>query len=197
MLWQKQLEKPILPDLELTSDRLLMRPARIDDWQHWVEVRGKNIEHLQPFEPRWGKNWDQADFFERRLERQAREWRIGQARSFLIFENNTRSLIGGMNINNICRGAAQHCTLGYWISKTHEGQGLMKEAVRLTLEYCFGDLKLHRVNCSCLLHNERSKHLLLSLGFEEEGMAKKYLQINGAWQDHLLFGLPRETWESL
>jgi len=31
--------------------------------------------------------------------------------------------------------------------------------------------------------------LLKSLGFEEEGYAKKYLQINGAWQDHVLFGL--------
>ena len=33
-------------------------------------------------------------------------------------------------------------------------------------------------------------------GFVEEGFAEKYLQINGRWEDHVLFGLTRERYES-
>ena len=37
--------------------------------------------------------------------------------------------------------------------------------------------------------NTRSKKLLFSLKFEKEGFAKKYLFINGKWQDHTLTAL--------
>jgi ribosomal-protein-alanine N-acetyltransferase len=37
-----------------------------------------------------------------------------------------------------------------------------------------------------LPHNKRSEALLKKLGFEREGYAKDYLQIDGQWQDHVL-----------
>ena len=37
--------------------------------------------------------------------------------------------------------------------------------------------------------NEPSRRLLLRAGFDLEGRASGYLKINGAWRDHLLFGL--------
>ena len=195
MLWGKQTQQSLFPEIILKSDRIFMRPPQMTDWSQWAEVRGKNKDHIQPFEPRWAENALDEDFFERRIHRQAREWQAGRANAFVIFKND-HQLIGGMNINNICRGAAQYAALGYWIDQNHEGQGCMREALELTLKYCFKDLGLHRVNASCLPHNTRSKKTLLNAGFKEEGFAEKYLQINGEWQDHELFGLPIETWES-
>ena len=103
-------------------------------------------------------------------------------------------MIGGMNVNNICRGAAQYATLGYWISEDHQGQGYMSEALRLTLQFCFERLKLHRVNAACLPNNARSENLLRRAGFKHEGFAEKYISINGAWRDHVLYGLNVENW---
>jgi [ribosomal protein S5]-alanine N-acetyltransferase len=37
--------------------------------------------------------------------------------------------------------------------------------------------------------NERSIGLLRSLGFSEEGYARRYLKIGGRWRDHVLFAL--------
>ncbi|MCD8476266.1 MAG: 30S ribosomal protein S5 alanine N-acetyltransferase, partial [Shewanella fodinae] len=34
--------------------------------------------------------------------------------------------------------------------------------------------------------NLRSANLLQRLGFEREGIARRYLKINGQWQDHIL-----------
>ncbi|EKT56688.1 ribosomal-protein-S5-alanine N-acetyltransferase [Providencia rettgeri Dmel1] len=43
-------------------------------------------------------------------------------------------------------------------------------------------------------HNMRSGNLLTKLGFEREGYAKQYLQINGEWRDHVLTALTDNTW---
>jgi ribosomal-protein-alanine N-acetyltransferase len=54
-------------------------------------------------------------------------------------------------------------------------------------DFAFRALRLHRIEASCLPHNEPSKKLLAKLGFDEEGYAKAYLQIDGRWQDHILW----------
>jgi len=186
--------KPLFPNVELKSDRIFMRPPALEDAQSWAEVRGKNKDHIQPFDPKWPDNALTPELFRKRISRQSNDWADGRACSFLIFADDRKTLIGGMNINNICRGAAQYASIGFWIDREKQGQGLMAEAIILTLHYCFEHLKLHRVNASCLPHNERSKKTLLASGFKEEGFAEKYLQINGIWEDHVLFGLPVEDW---
>jgi ribosomal-protein-alanine N-acetyltransferase len=103
-------------------------------------------------------------------------------------ERNYTTLIGGITLNDIQRGIAQKGTLGYWIGKPYAGHGYMTEAVQLICDFAFQTLRLHRVEASCLPHNERSKNLLTRLGFEQEGYAKSYLQIDGKWQDHILWG---------
>lgn len=188
MILPRRTSEQKLPDIELKGKRICMRPPRLSDWKQWADVRRQNTAHLKPFEPSWPQNCLSEDFFKRRLARQTREWMNGRSQSFLIFRNTNSTLIGGMNINQIIRGASQSTSLGYWISKDYEGRGLMKEAIQLTLHYCFTTLQLHRVNACCIPQNERSKYLLLSCGFEEEGYAKSYLKINGFWQDHILFG---------
>lgn len=191
---EKQSKKEALPAIAIEGFRVVLRPARLDDWPDWFEVRSKNINHLKPFEPRWASDSLTRGFFERRLARQARDWDAGFGNYFLIVKKENLKIVGGMNVNNITRGAAQYASLGYWIDKDHEGQGYMAESLRLIARYCFEELKLHRLHAATLLHNERSRRLLERCGFMEEGRAEKYLQIDGRWQDHILYGLTIEGW---
>ncbi len=187
-----------LPDYILMNDRIIMRPPLLEDWQEWARVRGANRDYLTPFEGAWPEECLGEEFYKLRLKLQVQEWKAEQKNFFLIFKKDSAgeagALIGGMNINDITRGIAQYASLGYWISQDYEGQGYMSEAMDLTLKYCFEFAKLHRVHASCLAHNETSRKLLLRFGFKEEGKAEKYLQVNGRWQDHVLFGLPIENW---
>ena len=73
------------------------------------------------------------------------------------------------------------------MDKDHQGNGYMKEAVNLVLEYIKNDLELHRVEASTLVDNVKSQSVLKSCGFEELGLNKKYLYINGDWRDHITF----------
>jgi ribosomal-protein-alanine N-acetyltransferase len=184
-----------MPALRLEGKRIILRPPAAEDTAAWITVRGENRAHLEPYEPLWPSHCLSKSFYARRLRRQAMEWQTGRGCAFLIFCRETGNLIGGANINNITRGAAQFASLGYWISKPCEGRGYMHEALSLILAYSFKTLKLHRISASCLPHNVRSVNLLRRLGFIEEGYAKNYIQIAGQWQDHRLFGLSVEAYE--
>jgi ribosomal-protein-alanine N-acetyltransferase len=75
------------------------------------------------------------------------------------------------------------------------GKGLMTEAVRLVVAHAFDQLLLHRVHAAFLPHNMASRRVLEKNGFREEGYAENYLQIDGKWADHVLFGLTRERYD--
>ena len=68
----------------------------------------------------------------------------------------------------------------------------MSEGVQLILSFAFDTLRLHRVEAACLLSNQPSRDVLLKAGFTQEGLARRYLRINGEWRDHLTFGILRE-----
>jgi ribosomal-protein-alanine N-acetyltransferase len=98
-------------------------------------------------------------------------------------------VLGTCNYTNIVRGAFQACHLGYQIARVHEGKGLMAEALRASNAFMFDALRLHRIMANFRPENERSRRLLQRLGFKEEGLARDYLFIDGAWRDHVLTSL--------
>lgn len=181
------------PAVRLTGKRIILRPPAPIDWEEWARLRSDSRNTLVPFEPAWHEESLSKKMFTARLSRQSREWAAGRSCSFLIFKGDDQTLLGGINMNNITRGAAQSCSLGYWLGERHQGQGYMGEAMRLVMIYGFDALKLHRINAATLPHNGKSMKLLRRHGFEEEGFAKSYLQINGTWQDHFLFGITEEN----
>jgi len=68
----------------------------------------------------------------------------------------------------------------------------MSSAVRAVVAHAFDTLHLNRVEAACLPHNDASIRLLEKVGFQREGYARKYLCIDGRWQDHLLYGMLRD-----
>jgi len=99
------------------------------------------------------------------------------------------ALVGGCTLSNVRRGVTQCCSIGYWVGQHFARQGHMFDAVRALVPFIFRTLGLHRIEAACLPENEPSKNLLLKLGFRQEGLARRYLQINGDWRDHALFAL--------
>lgn len=172
----------------LQSPRLTLRSAAMADFPQWKAVRQKNYPYLKPFEPTWPDGCLTADFFARRLKRLWREWEGDRTYAFLIFLKDG-TLIGGLNVNNVTRGAANYASLGYWLAEDAQGNGYMTEAGFAVLDFSFKDLQLSRMNAATLPHNHKSQAMLQRLGFAEEGFAKKYIQIDGRRQDHVLYGL--------
>ena len=101
-----------------------------------------------------------------------------------------------MSLNNVVRGAFLNTSLGYWIGTAYEGRGLATEACRLALDVAFDTLGLHRVEAGVVPRNAKSRRVLARLGFREEGLALRYLELGGVWEDHLMHALTREEWPS-
>jgi ribosomal-protein-alanine N-acetyltransferase len=68
----------------------------------------------------------------------------------------------------------------------------MTRAVKALIPFVFRTLGLHRIEAACLTGNDASRKLLMRSGFSQEGLARRYLLINGEWADHLLFALLKE-----
>jgi ribosomal-protein-alanine N-acetyltransferase len=110
---------------------------------------------------------------------------------YALFVYDTRStfLVGGITLCNVRRGVTQSCTLGYWVGAAHARQGFMTAAVRAVVPFVFDSLELHRLEAACLPENTASMRLLERVGFKREGLARRYLRINGDWRDHVLYAL--------
>ena len=76
--------------------------------------------------------------------------------------------------------------MGYWMGEEYANKGYMRDSLKIICDYCFIDLGLNRIEAACLPKNLSSKKVLLNVGFKMEGYAKKYLNINGKLEDHLL-----------
>ncbi len=179
-------------NVRLEGKRVYLRAPAERDWRPYVEVRAASRKFLEPWEPAWPPDALGREAYFRRLNRYAADWRDDVGHSFFIFRNDDDSLLGGISLSNVRRGVAQCGTLGYWIGEAHARQGYMTEALRLIVDFCFGQLALHRVEAACLPHNEASQQLLRRGGFTQDGYARKYLKIRGEWHDHLLFSLLAE-----
>eukprot|EP01035_Chromulina_nebulosa_P058783 gene58783-80511_t len=127
--------------------------------------------------------------YRRRLGVYAREMELGHAWPFFIFDAQGRSLMGAITLSNVRRGVAETGTLGYWVGQPFAGRGVATAAVKAMTGFAFRSARLHRLEASCLPTNLGSRRVLEKAGFVKEGEARAYLKINGAWADHVLFGL--------
>ena len=166
-----------------------LRYPRIGDYLNWARLRGESREFLAKWEPAWADDELTKGAFRRRIKRYHKETRLDSAYVFFVFRASDDMLIGGCTLSNVRRGVTQCCALGYWIGAPFARQGHMTDAMTVLLPFVFGTLGLHRIEAACLPENEASRNLLTKAGFREEGLAKRYLLINGEWSDHTLFAL--------
>ena len=171
----------------LETSRLYLRPPQMRDWRDWAELRALSREFLAPWEPTWPSDALTRSAFRRRIRRQLRDGQDDIGYAFFLFRRDDDALLGGMTLGNVQRGAAQSCSVGYWIGRPHARRGHMSEALGGLLGHCFGPLGLHRVEAACMPNNVASQKLLEKTGFQCEGHARAYLRIAGEWRDHLLY----------
>ena len=174
-------------DLELQGLHVSLRAPAMSDYSAWAELRALSRAELEPFEPSWTKDELSRSSFRHRLKHYNREIAQDAGYAFFAFDASGDHLLGAITLSNIRRGVAQAASVGYWMGTPHSGQGRMTQALRLLAPFAFRTLHLHRLEAGCVPSNGASMRVLDKSGFQREGVARKYLRINGVWQDHQLF----------
>ncbi|MBP6121229.1 MULTISPECIES: ribosomal protein S5-alanine N-acetyltransferase [Providencia] len=183
------------PKVRLVTERMIVRLAYERDNYRLADYYSANKEFLIPWEPIRDNSHFQPAGWNNRLHLMGEMHRQGSAFHFLLLDSDENEVIGVANFSNVIRGAFNACYLGYSLGQKWQGQGLMYEALVQANRYMQKNQGMHRIMANYMPHNLRSGNLLTRLGFEREGYAKQYLQINGEWRDHVLTALTDSTWK--
>lgn len=151
---------------------------------------------MQPFEPLRDESFYTLEEQQKMMEESIYHWKHGLSYSFGVFLKQTNQLIGRVNLSNVSRGAWQNCTIGYWIDQDCQGKGYITDAVKLAVSFAFTEADLHRVQAAIMPRNKGSIRVIEKVGFQYEGLSKYYLLINGVWEDHQIFAITKENWNS-
>ena len=183
---------PVMTGVELRTPRLLLRTPRGGDGVHYARYYRQNRDFLQPFSPLFEPGMFSERDWEASMPTIQQHFAAGTAVRFCLMHGE--EMIGVANLTQITRSPAYAAVLGYTLAEAHQGQGLMKEALREIVRFAFERRNLHRIRAEYMPRNERSGRLLRSLGFQVEGYARDHLMINGKWEDHVLAAILNAGW---
>lgn len=170
-----------------------MRAPRLRDGAVWSRLRLRDEDYLRQWEPDGSGSWD---------ERHAPlAWpghcaglrslgRRGHALPFVITLDGR--FVGQLTVGNVVRGALRSAWVGYWVESGSAGRGVATTAVAMAVDHCFGPVGLHRVEATVRPENEASLAVLGRLGFREEGLLRRYLEVAGEWRDHHCLAITQE-----
>ena len=185
-----------IPAPWVSGRRISLRPLRDEDYDDWREVRLPKEEWLLKWEPLRPPGTPDPvrdrSAFHARCDARRRDRQAGLGYSFGVFVGD--AFAGEMNLSSIHRGAHQSCYIGYWIDERHAGRGYTPEALVAAMEFAFDEINLHRVQISIIPRNTASHRVVEKLDIRAEGIAQRYLQINGVWEDHVRYAVTSEEW---
>jgi ribosomal-protein-alanine N-acetyltransferase len=104
------------------------------------------------------------------------------------------AFVGEVSLGSVQRGPFQGAYIGYWVDRDHAGTGLVPEGVVLIMQYGFDQLGLHRLEASIVPRNTASRRVAEKLEMREEGIALRFLQIRGVYEDHVRYAITAEEW---
>lgn len=177
--------------------RVLLRPLSVNDFPAWSEVRRRNAGWLVPWEPRRLPGQPDVtsdrDAFAVRCSARERERQLGTGYGFGLFVDG--HFAGEINLSAVQRGPFQSAYVGYWIDEARAGEGYTPEALVAVARFAFEDLRLHRIQIAIIPRNRASRRVVEKLKIREEGIAERYLEINGVWEDHVRYAITAEEWD--
>ena len=100
--------------------------------------------------------------------------------------------VGHVMIGNVVREPLLSAYVGYWVDAAVAGGGVITAAVAMVADHCFGPVGLHRLEATVRPENAASLRVLEKLGFRQEGVFRRYLDVDGGWRDHNCFALTAE-----
>lgn len=168
------------------SDRMVLKVLDERDAETILQFYVRNKAFLEPWEHKKAKSYYTVDNHRLTLRLEEEGFLRGEmVRFWLFLKGRENELpIGSVALTNIIRGVFKNCFLGYKIDKDYQNQGYMTEAIGKSVEVAFKELKLHRIEANIMPRNLRSIRTVEKNGFVNEGLARKYLKINGKWEDH-------------
>lgn len=185
-------DKKMFRQKSYQTDRLYLKILKPNYCRKVLDYYKRNRQFLDEWEPKRPKELYTLSYQKRQLIYEYNDFKDNKAVRFWIIKKDTNTIIGNISISNIIMGNFKSCFMGYKLDKDEINKGYMTEAIKKVVEIMFTDFGLHRIEVNILPRNERSLRIMEKLNFEQEGYSKRYLEINGKWEDHIHFAIYEE-----
>lgn len=144
----------------LTTERLTLRQLSIDDQQDIFALRSdpkiNKFLNRQPCKT----TEDAVNFINKVNDNIAK----GGTYYWAITLTDTKTLLGTICLFDFS-SANNSCEIGYELTTKFQGQGIMKEAVQVVIDYVFQVLKFKKILAITHSQNQSSTNLLLKFNF--------------------------------
>lgn len=171
-----------------TTNRLILNILNPSKAGLVLNFYERNISFLEPHEPKRAENFYTLEFQRANMSCEYNAFiKQSYIRYWIFKKNHPEKVIGSICFSNILKGAFCSCMVGYKLDKDYCGNGYMQEALIKLIPIICKELSIHRIEAMVMPENIPSISLLTRLHFIEEGYLHSYAQINGEWQDHILY----------
>jgi RimJ/RimL family protein N-acetyltransferase len=184
---------------KLETRRLLLRPYQPGDGQWLHKIFQENRDHLweaiEGAKAYFGLDMTHPEEAEIFIRRQAADWITRLRFIFGAWEKTANRYVGEIWIENRDWDIGLH-EIGYYVVKTHLGQGFATEATKAGLKFIFEDLKANKVSLTCDEDNIGSYRVAERCGFIREGRLRNEVKRSeGALIGKLYYGMLKEEFK--
>ena len=172
------------------TQRLILKVLTPDYAQSVCHFLYKNRTIFEPYEPFPAINYYTKEYQNALLNAELKlALQTKLIRYYVFLKEAPNTIIGTVCLHNIQFASHSNCEIGYRFDVDYQHKGYAIEAVAMAVSVAFASLGLHKVYARVMSNNTASIKLLKKLFFEEEGVERECICIQGKWEDHLRFSL--------
>ncbi|WP_017413817.1 GNAT family N-acetyltransferase [Clostridium tunisiense] len=172
------------------NEKVRLRPWREEDWE-WIYNTGfdTSLGRLAGYKVNLPPTVVEAKEYSKEVE----NCKTKDGRTVYAMET-----LDGVHVGRIIFSLDEerHGTfgIGLRIAKEYQGKGYGTSAMKILLQYGFMERRLNKCSATVLESNEGSIKLHKKLGYDQEGLLKESIYMNGSYHNEICFGLTKKMY---
>lgn len=181
-------------ELRLETDRVLLRPVAMDDFDPFLALAQQDKDMWKYF----SLNLADKIGLKKWMDTAVAERETGTRRPFTIIDKKTKQIAGSSSLGNISYHDLR-VEIGWsWLGRDFRSSGVNFNAKYAMMRYAFDELNFERVEFKTDVLNERAKQGLRKIGARDEGVLRSHMTMwNNRRRDSIYFSVLKNEWPQL
>ena len=175
--------------VRLTGEKCILRTFSEGDATQLASLMARNKYFWSTFEPLHREDFYTVEAQYKKILESLQMMAMKREFTFGVFTKDETQLIGHISLYAIKRLPYSSAFVGYAMDEQFTRRGITTEAVQLVVDFAFNSLNLHRVEAYISPDNIGSIKVVEKIGFQQEGLMRELLYINGKWVDHYMYAI--------
>lgn len=175
------------------NENLYLETLKIENAEELFNCVNSSRDTLEKWLP-WLENYNSINDSKNFIIHSDKLYKEKKSIQLGIWFNNKLVGVIGINMINYDNNSA---SIGYWLNKEYEKNGIMTQACKYVIKYCFENLNLNRIEIRAACNNIKSNKLINRLGFKFEGITRECEKVLGSYLDHNVYSCLKKEFNIL